>query len=325
MNILYILGNGFDKAQGMSTSYPEFYQHLKDNVKNGSPLLEKMKSAISENIELWSDMEIGLGKFTSTSKDVEEFGNFYFELSEYLQDYLKNEENNFTPTRALKTKFQEDLVQHGKYFGESDKERYAKYFKNNNLFSQDMYDVITLNYTNTLEKILEMNGTSSKLIGYNKVLRNIYHVHGILGNSVIIGVDNEEQITNTTFRTNDDVKDLLIKMQSNQIMKETRHRQCENLIAEANVIILFGVSLGDTDLKWWKLIGDNFLKRKNLAIIQHLYKPGAIKQTRRQMIGRIERLQQRYILQKMRIEEEHWSEYLYNRLFFTINEPVFQI
>ena len=131
-------------------------------------------------------------------------------------------------------------------------EEVKKYFKNNNLFSQDMYDVITLNYTNTLEKILEMNGTSSKLIGYNKVLRNIYHVHGTLGNSIIIGVDNEEQITNTTFRTNDDVKDLLIKMQSNQIMKETRHRQCENLIAEANVIILFGVSLGDTDLKWWK-------------------------------------------------------------------------
>ena len=29
MNILYILGNGFDKAQGLATSYPEFYQYLK--------------------------------------------------------------------------------------------------------------------------------------------------------------------------------------------------------------------------------------------------------------------------------------------------------
>ena len=29
MNILYILGNGFDKAQGMATSYPEFYEYLK--------------------------------------------------------------------------------------------------------------------------------------------------------------------------------------------------------------------------------------------------------------------------------------------------------
>jgi len=29
MNVLYILGNGFDKAQGMKTSYPEFYEYLK--------------------------------------------------------------------------------------------------------------------------------------------------------------------------------------------------------------------------------------------------------------------------------------------------------
>ena len=63
----------------------------KDNVKDGSPLLEKMKSEIIEDTLLWSDMEIGLGKFTSISNDADEFGDFYFELSEYLQDYLKNE------------------------------------------------------------------------------------------------------------------------------------------------------------------------------------------------------------------------------------------
>lgn len=61
MNVLYILGNGFDKAQGMATSYPEFYKYLTENVKDGSPLLEKMKSAITEDTVLWADMETGLG------------------------------------------------------------------------------------------------------------------------------------------------------------------------------------------------------------------------------------------------------------------------
>ena len=32
MNVLYILGNGFDKAQGMKTSYPEFYEYLKTPI-----------------------------------------------------------------------------------------------------------------------------------------------------------------------------------------------------------------------------------------------------------------------------------------------------
>lgn len=32
MNILYIFGNGFDKAQGMATSYPEFYKLKKSKI-----------------------------------------------------------------------------------------------------------------------------------------------------------------------------------------------------------------------------------------------------------------------------------------------------
>lgn len=64
MNALYILGNGFDKAQGMATSYPEFYEYLVNNVKDGSALLEKMKSAITEDIVLWSDMESGYKSYS---------------------------------------------------------------------------------------------------------------------------------------------------------------------------------------------------------------------------------------------------------------------
>ena len=65
----------------------------------------------------------------------------------------------------------------------------------------------------------------------------------------------------------------MIKEQSNLVMKETRHIQCETLINNANVIILFGVSLGDTDARWWKIIGNNLVNRPNIAIIKHLYEP----------------------------------------------------
>lgn len=68
MNILYILGNGFDIAQGMKTSYPDFYQHLKNNNNNNSKLLQQVLEDINENKTLWSDMEIALGKFTSKIK-----------------------------------------------------------------------------------------------------------------------------------------------------------------------------------------------------------------------------------------------------------------
>lgn len=63
MNILYILGNGFDKAMGMATSYPEFYKYLKENVKNGSSLFNKMMSQItSDKADLIILFAVSLGE-----------------------------------------------------------------------------------------------------------------------------------------------------------------------------------------------------------------------------------------------------------------------
>ena len=271
MNVLYIFGNGFDKAQGMATGYPEFYKHLQDNITDGSILLNLMKKGITEKQELWSDMEECLGGFTAESDNADEFYDFYFELNDLLQKYLTSENDKFLPTDNLKAKFQSDFTTVSKYLGALDKNRCNAFTTANRFSSSKDISVITLNYTNTLEKILSLNTTTIKNFGSNILLRDIIHVHGQLGSSIIIGVDNEEQMKNEEFRNNDDIKDLMIKIQSNEVMKETRHMQCEALINGANIIVLFGVSLGDTDARWWKIIGDNLVNRANLAVIQHLF------------------------------------------------------
>lgn len=327
MNILYIIGNGFDKAQGMATSYPEFYKYLAENVKDGSPLLEKMKSAITEDTVLWSDMESGLGEFTDETDNAEEFYNFYFELNGLLQNYLKEQNNQFTPTSKLKIKFNDDFVQFDKYLGALDKEHYNAFISRHGFSSKNIY-VMTLNYTNTLEKILDYNtstGVLTKKLNHYDNLHGIIHIHGQLDSSIIIGVDNAEQIKHDEFRKNEDIKDCMIKMQSNQVMKETGPLRCEKLIREANLIVLMGVSLGDSDAHWWELIGKNLVSRKNLAIIQHLYDLEAVNPTQMQKRGRLERRQQELIMQKMRINEENWTDELQERLFFTVNAPIFKI
>ena len=327
MNVLYILGNGFDKAQGMTTSYPEFYKYLAENVKDGSPLLEKMKSAITEDTVLWSDMESGLGEFTSATNNAEEFDDFYFELNRHLQNYLKIQDDKFTPNSKFKHKFNDDFVNCEKYLGSLDIGRYNEFIKRHSFVSKDIY-VMTLNYTNTLEKILDYNtstGVFTKNLNLYNNLQGIIHIHGQLDSSIIIGVDNVEQIKHREFQNNENIKDCMIKMQSHQVMKTTRHLRCKKLIADANLIILMGVSLGDTDAHWWKLIGENLVSRKNIAIIQHLYNPGAINPAQMQKRGRLERRQQDLIMHKMRINDEHWTDELRSRLFFTVNEPIFKM
>lgn len=108
MNIVYILGNGFDKAQGLKTSYPEFYEYL--GKQEGSALLQNLKLSIKEDTKLWADMEEAFGKFTSKIDTDEDFQNLYFELSDCLQEYLKSEDEKFTPSEGLKNKFRDDFL-----------------------------------------------------------------------------------------------------------------------------------------------------------------------------------------------------------------------
>ena len=324
MNILYILGNGFDKAQGMATSYPEFYKHLMDNSENCSKLLQLLKDEINANKELWSDMEEAFGHLTSKIETVEDIEELFFELNAYLQEYLKIEDSKFMPSTNLKSKFISDFLTPSKNLEPLDKQRFLDETKSFGT-AKDLY-VMTLNYTNTLEKLLSLNDkTVTKSFSSTETLRNIIHVHGRLDDSIIIGVDNETQIDNTDFRSNQDVRDLLIKEESNVAMKEIRHLTCKSYIDKANIIILYGVSLGITDNCWWKLIGNNLKSRKNLIIIQHLYVPNFIKPTQKQKIGKLEREHKLEIMQRMDIELEDITKDIESRLFFTVNSNIFKL
>ena len=323
MNILYILGNGFDKAQGMATSYPEFYNYLMTNSDNCGDMLQLLKNEISDDKELWSDMEIAFGYFTSKIKNPEDFEELFFELNEYLQEYLKIEDSKFMPSTNLKSKFISDFLTPSKNLEPLDKQRFLDETKSFGT-AKDLY-VMTLNYTNTLEKLLSLNDkTVTKSFSSTETLRNIIHVHGRLDDSIIIGVDNETQIANPYFRSNQDVRDLLIKEESNEAMKEIRHLICKSYIDKANIIILYGVSLGITDNCWWKLIGSNLKSRKNLVIIQHLYEPSFIKPTQKHKLGMLERKQRQEILRRMDIKVEEQTKDLTDRLFFTVNSSIFK-
>lgn len=183
---------------------------------------------------------------------------------------------------------------------------------------------MTLNYTNTLEKLFFIGGRKFPLVfNNNNILRKIIHVHGILDDTIILGVDNEEQIGNKDFKNNLEIKDYLIKRQSYESIKTTNHIECENLIKTAKVIVLYGVSLGDTDKSWWRIIGDNLIKRNNLALIQYLYAPNTIPPTRKQKIAQLERRQQNNIMRKMDIDPSLFNESIKERLFFVVNSKAY--
>lgn len=324
MNILYILGNGFDKAQGMHTSYPEFYEYLMKT--ECSPLLEQMKIEIDADKKLWSDMEEALGGFTSKVKTEDEMDNLHDELSMQLQNYLKTEDASYVPSVETRNKVRWDLMYPERYLVEADREAFKEFTKSvsNDSFNVD-YHVMTLNYTNTFEKLLSVSGPNPRLVldkskGYT--LQDICHVHGRLDDTIIIGVDNRNQIKNSSFWHSDEIASFLVKEEANAAMKNLRHRNCERLIQKANLIVLFGVSFGETDIRWWKLIGDEIKKRKNIGIISFLHCPNEIPETRKFKLMAVEKRERKRIYSKMGVYYSLTDD-LDSRFFIVINSSMF--
>lgn len=320
MKTLYIFGNGFDLAQGLSTRYSDFYQYLES--KTGSFLLDEMKDSIGSATELWSDMEVGLGVFTEFAIGNEDFESFYYELSDLLQDYLKHEEYKIIPSKEKYDKFMNDLENLSDGMEGGDVSRFNEHvFRNFTPYNN--ISIITLNYTHTIEKLVEDFEYDNNISSDEKLINNIIHLHGELDDTIIIGVDNESQIAKVDFKDDEAIKDILVKEQSNFVMKNGNSDRCRRLISEADIIVLFGVSLGETDARWWKYIGDILVNRKNTLIIQHVFNPNyKIMRTRKQQLGKFERDAMDNLLSKLDIDITKLSE-IRNRIFFIYNSTAF--
>lgn len=105
MNIVYILGNGFDKAFGLPTSYPEFYDYyLKRPSENVH--IEKMKEHLKSHMfDTWADMEIGLGQYTEQVQSQEELEMDYHSITDSIKSYLLDVTSKFSPEASIASEF----------------------------------------------------------------------------------------------------------------------------------------------------------------------------------------------------------------------------
>lgn len=157
---------------------------------------------------------------------------------------------------------------------------------------------------------------------YNALLNNIIHLHGSVDGTILLGVNDKTQIGNEKFQRNSNAKDLLIKPQSNQAMKNDINVMCESFIDNAQILVIFGASLGETDKKWWHIIGRQF-SRKDFILIYFHYDPKIITETNRQiLLGRHVRNIKENLLNKFNIRISLKKEF-YRRTFIAINQSVF--
>jgi hypothetical protein len=270
MNIVYIIGNGFDLNLGMKTRYTDFYEYYK-LIKSDKSSIKQLKNEILNNYQTWSDLELAIGNYTQKLNSTEEFDEVFEDILDKLSEYLEKEENSFDLNVIDKQLFYHYLSYPEKYLLKADEIK-IKNFKELEYKGNWKIDIITLNYTRIIDNLIDFKSQSINIGNinnqYNIYLRSLQHLHGYLDDRMIMGVNDISQIKNSEFHKNDDVLNALIKSNCNKVSKHTIDDLCKSQIQSANLICIFGSSIGDTDNIWWEIIGEQLKKGSKLIIFE---------------------------------------------------------
>ena len=88
---------------------------------------------------------------------------------------------------------------------------------------------------------------------------------------IIFGVDNESQIKDKSVIESDYFKKQILKLGADEYIGKAYDADANILLKNADVVYLYGVSLGETDLIWWERINKWLTDNPNCVLIMHSY------------------------------------------------------
>lgn len=270
MKILHIIGNGLDISLGMETQYKAFLQNYYLTKDNSKETILKLKKYINRNLDNWSDAEQEFGNYAKYCNSATEYIECINDFKSNLKDYITSQYHSVINEDAsyYLSDFYEDLIHPEKRLA---KQILQKFNKVHNplarITSNDTINVMTFNYTNTFEEILKIFGKSHE--SFINIIRsiNVYHVHGTLDSQMTFGVNDPSQIISEKNILDDSNYFEIVKPLFNDSCLNTNNSDCENQINQANIISIYGASIGATDQKWWDLVGKNMQERTDLVVL----------------------------------------------------------
>lgn len=283
MNITFLIGNGFDLNLGLRTSYKSFLEYYLQTSKNDTSAISQFKEHINHDFETWGDAELALGACTkhySGKAAIDEFYECYDNMYDALAAYLAAEERRLDTCKSgmLSAGMLHALTQWQNGFRTLRKQTIETAIAN--CPGGFTYNFIVFNYTRTFDRCLQalpnpqnmgvriLNGSRST----NSIGRTI-HAHGYTDKDMIFAVNDESQIANSEVLIDRLIFDTnrLIKVEANRLFEENTDEDAHKLLNQSDLIYIYGMSLGETDILWWQRIGELMKKKKNLHVIIYAY------------------------------------------------------
>lgn len=271
-------------------------------------------------------MELAFGRHTKHLSSTEEFNEVFEDIEDNLANYLGGIEGQFDFDKIDVKKLYHYLVFPENNLPQADKNELLN-FKNKWANKQWNLSIITFNYTQSLENLLKLNGKSVQInshlsnVNHPILIQRLEHIHGFIDDRMVMGVNDVSQISNKDFHTNQEVIESLVKKDCNKAQKHTVDDRCSSLITNANLICIFGSSVGDTDKIWWQQVGEQLKKDCRLIIFE---RGEVISRRRPQKRLIVERKIKNIFLNKTNLNDKE-KEDVKNRIYVCINSNMFKM
>lgn len=269
MDVTFLIGNGFDFGIGLKTGYKDFYDVYCQSKSSDSEMLQHFKSDILKEPETWADFESAFGEYASRCKNAEDYMQLFEDFIRQFSIYLENEESAFDESKT------EEMLRGMKkalssYYDirPADKDTVVSLIES----YRKTFNFISFNYTCCLDKCIDaVKSTPNSLASISGEIGELVHVHGYTDKDLIMGVNDASQIENETFSQDETVLNELVKPRQNEIIKMNYDYRATQIINRSRIICVYGMSIGETDQKWWKLIMQ-WLQRdinNHLIVLRH--------------------------------------------------------
>ncbi len=281
MEITYFIGNGFDLAMGLHTSYRHFVKHYLETPPNEA-CDQFLKKLIAEDVENWSDAEAALGQCTESFNAGQEelfcecYTDFVLSLSEFLESAdrscispinIKDIRHHYTNAFTNLEHFIPH-VQPGLKRALSESVRQPRNFS-----------IINFNYTHVFDHGIDVLGRKGVAINSKTppncdTIGEVHHIHGEFSHEMVMGVDGDDQIANQDFARNAGIRQRIIKPEVNEALNHGLVMDCKKTISKSQIIVVFGMSIGKTDRTWWKSVGEWLKRSKDHQLIIFIHIEG---------------------------------------------------
>jgi hypothetical protein len=287
-NILFLIGNGFDINLGLETKFSDVKKEYLEHDSN-DPIINEFKEVLINDYENWSDFESAMGIYTKmfdlSNKDkyVDQIKSFCkiliekFEKEEACIDYNTN-------SKQIYDVFVDSLINFDKNFSEKSKKALSSILSASSSNYDFRYTFVTFNYTNVLDRCIEIvqerhvghpfrQFEDQSRIKHNvlDIIGEVLHIHGTLRENLILGVDNPSQIINEELSKDEDFQLEIVKTKINEELEEYYDINAKEMIDASSIICIFGLSIGKTDVTWWKYIFDWLISNETRHLLIFFY------------------------------------------------------